>query len=86
MALSIPQESNDDLVVKLLGIANVGVYYDDMTFTTDETEVTLKPTSAVVTLSEDVYGGVEPTDDQKFAVRQWVARKTGVDAGDVQIA
>lgn len=87
MALSIPQESNDDLVVKLLRIATIAVHFDDLQFVKNEySDLVLKPTSALVALSDYADNETEPTDDQMFAVRQWVAGKVGVDADNVQIA
>lgn len=87
MPLEIPQESNDELLVKVLGIATVTVHYDDMEFAANNySDQVLKPTSAVVTLSDVVYDTNEPTADQQHAVRTWVAQKTGVDVNYVEIS
>jgi hypothetical protein len=87
MALEITREANDELLVKTLGIKSLTVHFDDMGFTPNRySDQVVKPTSALVTLSEDVYDGIEPTDDWQYAVRVWVAGKLGIDANDVQIA
>jgi hypothetical protein len=87
MALEIIRKANDELLVKTLGIASLTVHFDDMGFTPNRYgDRVVKPTSALVTLSEDVYDGTEPTGDQQYAVRVWVADKLDIDANDVQIA
>jgi hypothetical protein len=87
VALQIPHKSNDDLLVKTLGITSITVHYDDLRFSANEySDQVVRPTSALVTLSEHVYDTAEPTADQQYAVREWVAGKVGIDANDVQIA
>ena len=85
MPLEILQESNDDLVIKLLGIQHLNVFYDQLAFVKNEySDLVVKPTSVTVTLAESVYGETEPTEDQLLAVRTWVAQKTGVDVNYVE--
>jgi hypothetical protein len=87
MALEIPHESNDALLVSVLGITTITVHYDDLEFSKNEySTLVLKPTSAAVTLSDVKYDVMEPSDDLQLAIRTWVAAKVGVDANDVQIA
>ena len=80
--IEIREEANDSLLVKLLGISSVSVYFDDMEFGGG----TLEPTSVVFKFSEEKYLDREPTDEQRLAARQWVARKTGVDFSKVEEA
>jgi hypothetical protein len=87
MALTIPQESNDTLLVTVLGIKTISVFYDDLEFVKDEySDLVIKPTSVSVTLREYEGNETEPTEDQLFAVRTWVAGKTGVDVNYVEIS
>lgn len=80
-ATQIPEQPNDRLVVGLLGITGISVFYSDMTFPGGA----LTPACAEVDLSDVKYNDVEPTDDQQFAVRTWVAAKLGIPVNKVDI-
>ena len=82
MSVQIPEESNDQLLVNLLGISSISVFFDDMEFGGG----VIKPTDASIQLSEEKYATVEPTSDQQFAARQWTAGKLGIDISKVEIA
>jgi hypothetical protein len=88
MALEIPQESNDTLLVNMLGIKTISVFYDDLEFARAGaySDLVIKPTSVSVTLSDVLYDTTAPTADQQFAIRTWVAGKTGVDVNYVEIS
>lgn len=76
MAVTIEQEPNDLLLVKLLGIKHVSVYFNDL-----DTNFPAARVPSAVDVFTDTDRDTSPAEDE--AVIGWAARKFGVDPDDV---